>query len=194
MLRQDWNSRQFSTWIVLGALLTIGVLGRLFQPEWHVTPIVAVTLFASLLIESYVLVSLLPVGILLVSNYWLPAYWSNWEMITVIGCLAMPLLMHRWLRNGANSWSEFLPRLGCAALTPALIFFVVTNFVVWLEQRGAAYDNSWAGLVECYYNAIPFFRYMVQGDLLYVVTLFSSYAALMAFSNSRAKVHADARA
>ncbi len=87
MLRQEWNARQLSTWIVLGALLTIGVLGRLFQPEWHVTPIVAVTLFASLMIESYVLVSLLPVGILLVSNYWLPAYWSNWEMITVIGCL-----------------------------------------------------------------------------------------------------------
>ncbi len=102
--------------------------------------------------------------------------------------------MHRWLRNGANSWSEFLPRLGCAALLPALIFFVVTNFVVWLEQRGANYENSSAGFAECYYNAIPFFRYMVQGDLLYVTALFGSYVALKSLLSHREQVAAEVRA
>ena len=54
------------------------------------------------------------------------------------------------------------------------LFFVLTNFGVW------GIDNlcpkTTAGLVDCYVAAIPFFRNMLLGDLLYSALLFGTLA------------------
>ncbi len=42
-----------------------------------------------------------------------------------------------------------------AVLASATSFFLMSNFVVWL---GTMYVHSWAGLMQCYAAAIPFYR------------------------------------
>jgi hypothetical protein len=43
------------------------------------------------------------------------------------------------------------------------------------------YEHTWAGLIQCYAMAIPFFRYTLCGDLFFAVTLFGSYAVASQF-------------
>jgi hypothetical protein len=56
------------------------------------------------------------------------------------------------------------------------VFFVVTNFGVWLGS--GMYAHSAAGFVACYTAAIPFFRNTVAGDLFYSALLFGGFALL----------------
>ncbi len=60
-------------------------------------------------------------------------------------------------------YKSFLSRiLGC--FLSALIFYVITNFGVWLFS--SFYEKSFQGLVECYTLAIPFFGNTILGTMI----------------------------
>ena len=62
-----------------------------------------------------------------------------------------------------------------ASLASSVLFFVVTNFGVWATGSDAIYSRNFAGLLECYTLAIPFFRNTVAGDLVYTAILFGVF-------------------
>jgi hypothetical protein len=68
---------------------------------------------------------------------------------------------------------RLLPVTG-AALTASGLFFLTTNFGVWVE--GALYPRTLEGLVACYVAAIPFFGATLAGDLFYTAALFGAFA------------------
>ena len=49
------------------------------------------------------------------------------------------------------------------------LFYIVTNFAVWAFQSD--YEKSLAGLAECYWAAVPFYRWMLAGDIFYLAVL-----------------------
>ena len=59
--------------------------------------------------------------------------------------------------------------LGSNALLSATIFFVITNFAVWMS--GTMYPLTIDGLLLCYTMAIPFFGNTLAGTLFYVSLL-----------------------
>jgi ABC-type amino acid transport system permease subunit len=63
-------------------------------------------------------------------------------------------------------------RIISGTLLSATVFFIVTNFAVWLQGY---YGYTLQGLIECYIAAIPFFRNTLIGDALYVTAMFGSY-------------------
>jgi len=63
------------------------------------------------------------------------------------------------------------------ALGVSLAFFVVSNFVSWLEQA-LPYGYSFDGLMNCYAAAIPFYRGTLLGDVLFTSALFGAHALL----------------
>ena len=69
-------------------------------------------------------------------------------------------------------------KIGLSSIAGSVIFFVVTNFGVWIMS--AMYAKSFAGLIQCYSLAIPFFGGTLLGDLVYSTVLFYSYS--LAFS------------
>ena len=50
------------------------------------------------------------------------------------------------------------------AFIGAVIFFVISNFGVWLQGD---YDYTIVGLIECYILAIPFFHFTLLSTILY---------------------------
>jgi hypothetical protein len=50
----------------------------------------------------------------------------------------------------------------------------VTNFAVWAFQSD--YPPTLAGLGACYWAAVPFFRWMLAGDLFYLAVLLGCMA------------------
>ena len=51
----------------------------------------------------------------------------------------------------------------------SILFFLITNFAVW--AFGSMYTHSFAGLMQCYTMAIPFFKNTLLGDLFYTGAL-----------------------
>jgi hypothetical protein len=179
------NSRRGLTWVVWSVLVVCGVLGRLWQPEYNLTPLAALTLFGSLIFAERWLVGALPLTILTISNVWLPAYNSQIEMIVVYGCFLIPLAFHGWLREKYT-----FGKLALIGGMPSLAFYVITNFVVWYIRRGVAFDDSFAGMIDCYTVALPFYRWMLAGDVLYIVAFFGGWSLAMQYASRQIPVTA----
>ena len=75
---------------------------------------------------------------------------------------------------GARRAAHACSRIGGAALASAILFFVVTNFGVWLSS--GMYPPTLAGLAACYVAAIPFFQNTLAGDLFFAALLFGGFA------------------
>jgi len=75
----------------------------------------------------------------------------------------------------ASSFSKTLISRISGALLGALIFFLVTNFGVWISGM---YGFTWEGFITCYTLAIPFFAYSVLSTLIFsllIEILYKSY-------------------
>jgi hypothetical protein len=68
-------------------------------------------------------------------------------------------------------------KIGAATLGGGLIFFLVSNFISWLEQS-LPYGYSFQGLLDCYTAAIPFYRGTLVGDVVFTGLLFGAHAVL----------------
>ena len=101
----------------------------------------------------------------------------------VLGVATMRLLPHPpnvtpiaaiALFGGAHFASKRAALAVPLTATGSVLFFVVTNFGVWLV--GDLYPRTLEGLVACYVAGIPFFRNTLAGDLLYAAVLFGGLA------------------
>lgn len=145
---------------------------RLLPHPWNVTPIAAMFLFSGATFRSRRDALLAPLAALLLSDYavihflyggrygWFSPYtWSGFVLVGLIG----------WtLRHRAT-----FGRVVGASLAGSVVFFLVSNFGVWVH--GKMYPLTAAGLGACYVAALPFFRNTVLGDLFYAGVMFGSY-------------------
>ena len=59
-----------------------------------------------------------------------------------------------------------------AGLIGSLIFFLISNFGVWL--LGSLYEKNFSGLINCYVLAIPFFKNTFLSTIFYSYLTFFS--------------------
>ena len=152
---------------VFALLLAIGVVGRWYQMAWNVTPLAAVTVLGGYYFRQTLPAVLLPISILTVSNLLLPAY-PHWQVhLSVYVMMLVPLALGRAAR-GAQGWQQ-AKHFALCGLAPATLFFAVTNFAVWAFTP--YYQKTLNGLANCYWMALPFFRWMLTGDLFFLTAL-----------------------
>jgi hypothetical protein len=154
--------------LVFGLLVAIGVAGRWGQPEWCFTPTAAAAIFAGYYFVRWPIAALVPVAILAVSDLMLPAYDSTAVMVATYGVMTVPVALGRMMAKAPGGWSSAW-RWALCGIVPATLFFSVSNFAVWAFQSD--YEKSLAGLAECYWAAVPFYRWMLAGDVFYLAIL-----------------------
>jgi len=87
----------------------------------------------------------------------------------------------------SGSWKPI--RLVPLAALSSVLFFVTSNFAVWMFS--GIYARDIAGLVKCYIAALPFFQNTLMGDLLWTALLFGGlWVTRLAFGGRRAQVSA----
>ena len=64
-------------------------------------------------------------------------------------------------------------RVTLLAIGASVLFFVLSNFRVWL--RGKLYSTDLEGLIACYVAAIPFAKNMLAANLCYSAVLFGGF-------------------
>ncbi len=163
-------------WFVLVA---VAVIGRLWQPTWrgeplwNVTPMAGVALAAGGLMPSVAIAASVPLAAMAISNLALPGYGSTAMAVIVFAAAAWPVLLGRFVRSG-----KWLAVLG-GALASSLVFFIATNAACW--ALSTMYPHTAAGLAECFVAALPFYRWMPVGDLVWTMAIFGGLKVIAAW-------------
>ena len=183
---RHWIQEGVAFVVLVGA----GVALRLaFRDLPNFAPVAALALFAGYFFRSALLALCVPLSVMALSDWFLGGY--NWYMMALVyGMLAMPVALRGLLRRslamqpgcGREAFTSAAGLVGCG-LGSSLLFFLVTNFGVWMWF--GTYESSWSGLAHCYAAALPFFRYTITGDLFFSVVLFGSYALSMSLAATR---------
>ncbi|MDD5749914.1 MAG: hypothetical protein PHO91_04020 [Patescibacteria group bacterium] len=158
----------------------IGFLARLLPHLPNFSPFYSVLLFAGVYSRSprYLLI---PLGFLLLSDFWLGFYHSG-VMVSVYLSFALIFLLGKIFKK---RWS--ILNLASASLASALLFFLLTNFAVWYFGKGGWYSSDLSGLLLCYQLAIPFFKNTLYSTLLYNGLLFGVYESSRYWLSQRKK-------
>jgi hypothetical protein len=154
--------------LVFGLLVAIGVTGRWNEPQWGFTPTAAATILAGYFFSRWQIAAMVPLSILAITDLLLPAHDNLAVMVATYAVMTLPIWLGRMMARGGARWSRAW-RWAVCGLLPATLFFVVTNFAVWAFQSD--YEKTASGLMECYWAAVPFYRWMLAGDVFYVAVL-----------------------
>ena len=154
-------------------LIILGVLARLLPHPANVAPIGAMALFGGVYLNKRLAV-ILPLVTLFVSDIFLGFHAT---MGYVYGSFVLASFLGMWVKNHKSPFS-----LVGASLLGSVLFFLITNFGVWAET--SMYPKTWAGLVESYMMALPFFRNSLFGDLFYGMVFFGGYELVKIISAS----------
>ena len=158
-----------TNWMRFSAI-SLAVLGaaalRILPHPPNFAPISAMALFGGAYLRRPWLALSVPIFALLLSDAVIGFYpymefvYVSFALVTLLGWLSLS-------RRSAM-------RIGAAAVASSLLFYLITNFGVWLYSTGYAHTAN--GLIACYAAAIPFLQNTVAGDLFYSAVLFGGFA------------------
>lgn len=170
---------------MVAAAILIAVGSRVLPHPPNFTPLAALGLFAGAVCLRPWMAAIVVVAAMLISD---AVIGFHSLMPVVYGCLLANLMIgSRLVRNreGLQFGAASCRRIVAGSLMGSFLFFLVTNFAVFLTS----YPTSGAGLVACYTAALPFFQYTLTGDLFYSGVLFGAYAVhLVSIKNPTSRV------
>lgn len=162
--------------LTLAGIVLSAAAMRLIPHPPNFTPMAAMALFGGAYFSSKKGAFAVPLSAMVLSDLILGFVtydygWFHATMPFIYGSFALTVCLGFWVRHRRTPL-----RIGLAALISAVLFFVISNFGVWLT--GGLYPRTLEGLVTCYIAAIPFFRNTLGGNVAYTITLFGGYALL----------------
>ena len=144
--------------LILISFIVIAAIIRLFPHMPNVTPITAMALFSGAYFTNKKYAFIVPILAMLISDIFI-----GFSSISIFVYLAFILIGFIGVQSKKVSITT--------VLISSISFFVITNLGVWL----IGYPKTFAGLVECYTLAIPFFRNSLIGDLFFAAVMYFSY-------------------
>ncbi len=156
-------------------IISFAVALRLLPHPANVSPIAALALFGGAYLgRKYAIV--IPLIAMLVSDLFLgfhasmPLVYIGFFLTGIIGI---------WL-----SKRKTIAFVASGTLFSSLLFYILTNFNYWYAT--SLYPKNIAGLYQSYFNALPFFRNSLIGDLFYVGLFFGAYELGLRFAQKPA--------
>jgi hypothetical protein len=165
--------------LVLMGLITAVAFTRLIPHPPNFSPVEAIALFggahfmkrswAILLPLVALFISDLALGLIMGGDYY--QYFISADFLLVYASIAMLSILGFGLRGKTN-----VLRVVGFAISGSVIFFLITNFGVWLGS--SFYPQTASGLMAAYVAGIPFLKNGILGTLFYSTLLFGGYALL----------------
>ena len=142
---------------------------------WSFSPMLPVCLFGAAFVGTRSIALLGPmvawlagdIAVGLVLGNWGAAFYASqpFTYLAIAVCVAAGFC----LRGRVSAASV----IGLGLTTP-ILFFLISNFGSWLVYD--TYPKSMAGLLECYAMGLPFFRYALLSQIIFLPILFSPLA------------------
>lgn len=149
---------QFTLAVIL--ILAAG-FSRLLKIAPNITAVGAMALFAGSFFQNRKLAFAIPLITLMLTDLILG---FHKVMIPVYVCFVFTVFIGTMISNRRNVFN-----VAIASLTSSTVFFLITNLPFWY---GNSYPWNFAGAMESYTLALPFFRNSIAGDLAFNAVLF----------------------
>ena len=170
------------TRLIILTLIIIGAVAlRMMLTDFpNVAPITALAIFVGIFFEKKYLAFIIPAVVMLISDFFIGFHNTMWAVYGAFGLIA---LIGIYIQNKISVLSMVAASLGAS-----ILFFIVTNFAVW--ATGSWYPTNFAGLIECYVAAIPFFGKTIVSDLLFTGVFVGGFLFAQSKITALAKVKA----
>ncbi len=157
-------------------LITLGVMMRFLPHPANFAPIGAIAVFGGMYLPKRIAL-IVPLLAVLASDFFIGFY--DWKiMLSVYGGFLLMGVIGLFVRKHKKVGNV----IG-GTLLGSLLFFLITNAAVWMF--GAMYTPGFAGLMQSYFMALPFFLNSVLGDLFYVGVLVGGMELVLRLAASR---------
>ena len=137
-------------------------LGRLLPHPPNFTPILATAIFTPYIINDKWTAMMIPLFAMFISDIIIG---FHPYMLWVYGAIGISTLLSYWSMRFNRKYIQ----LGIMTLVSSILFFIITNFGVWLMWD--YYPQTLKGLLLCYNMAIPFFQNTIYGTVIYISLL-----------------------
>lgn len=152
--------------LVLSIVVFIAAFSRIIPHEPNFSIIGALALFSGAFFINKWLRFIIPLTAMFLSDILLGFHGT---MPFVYGSFIVIALLGQFLQKNQEG-----TKLIAFSLLSSILFFIITNFGVWLISE--MYSKNMSGLMIAYYMGIPFFRNTIISDLLYTLVLFKGFS------------------
>lgn len=147
--------------LLIISVVVLFVAMRLIPHIPNFTPVLSIGLYLGTFYKNKINSTLLLLAFMLISDSFLGFYPSI--VFVYFGIISSIFI-------GSLNKNKSLLNSGSNVFLASTLFFVVSNFGVWLIDGFYVYNVE--GLVLCYYKAIPFFKNEIMGNIFYSSILF----------------------
>jgi hypothetical protein len=154
-------------------LVLFAAFSRLIPHAPNFTPVITIALFGGTYFPRK-LALLLPIAAISISDAVI-GFYSATSMLFVYGSYVLISLLGTSMQNRISAM-----RVAGYSFIAAVMFFILTNFGVWLAPNGL-YPRTLSGLFECYIMALPFFRNTLTSTIVFSTVMFGAYEAAEKF-------------
>lgn len=159
--------------LLIVLIILIGAFSRIIPHPPNFTAIGAMSILGGLYFGKKYLAFIIPFMAMLISDIILGYKMSVIVYFSFLIIVPMGIILRKKL-----SYSSLFK----TSITVSVIFFLITNFFVWIFSSpadGIYYcPPNLTGFIKCYTQAIPFFFNTLLGDLFFCFTLFGLYEIL----------------
>ena len=175
-------------WIVIAGLVLAAALSRLVPHPFNFSPVAGMALFAGATMGKKSWAFIVPLGALFLSDLCFQLFTSvpgfyGWSQLVNYGAFALIVGVGIVALRKISVRNVLLSSLGAS-----ILFFLVSNFGVWLVAGGVApYTHDGAGLLNTYLLGIPFFGNTILGDMVTSGVLFGAYYLIQQLAGVRSR-------
>jgi len=160
-------------------LIAIASVYRVWEGRpWGFVPQIAMALFGGAVIRDKKFSFLLPLVSMLLSDVLyevlfrnglsdIPGFYEG--QFTNYVLFAGLTFFGFWMRN-LN-----IARIAAGTVMAPTVYFLLSNFQVWMGGGGLQRSKTVAGLMQCYADGLPFYRGYLLGTVFFSVLLFGLY-------------------
>lgn len=179
------NAQLFKKIAFAALLIAVAIGWRIVNFNYHIAPnleiVTAVSVLAAVTLGFRAAI-IVPITTMIVSDLIIgnsSIYIATWSSFAIIGASAVLLK-----KLNQKPKAQILYSVGFAAAS-SFFFFIVTNFGVWAQGW---YPATFAGLVDSYTMAIPFYRTMLIGNLILVPSTIAVWQVVRAHQTAKSLV------
>ena len=161
-----------SRFIVLTVIVILAAFSRaiplVIDHTWNFTAVGALAIFAGAQFNDKRLVFIMPLAAMALAD--LLFLRNGFSLLVYSGFIAM-VTCGFLIRNKVNTMNVIL-----ASFVSAAVFYLITNFSFFYPVT--LYPRNFSGIMASYIAALPFFRNMLLGNLVYSAVLFGGFYLL----------------
>ena len=151
--------------ILILSIIFLVSLTRIYPHPPNFTPILALAIFGGAFLPNKRTALFLPISAMFLSDLFIG---FHSQIFAVYGSI----ILLSYLGNIMEK--KNIRNLAITGISGSLIFFIITNFSVWLG--GKLYPLNIDGLIQCYIMAIPFFHNTLISTFIFLAILFKGYS------------------